>query len=196
MHVGRKTAKKLVLSLLIVGISSIVATPAFAADTVTCSPVYSSPIQPDEQWRYITVIKDAAWTPLTPLEGQPTNGTYVRVGDQLFNAKGSHRCASISFALGEKTGYENMPASVTFKIPITGSNDMAGAGWHGVSKPGYYTIDYTSNIKPTITLIQYRHKKNGYLESGEWGAWEKAQVYLKTYETLEIRAEMVAHEYK
>jgi hypothetical protein len=76
--------KSLWIILMVLVISDIASIRVYAKESVSCSGTFSYPTRPDEQWRFITVIKDPAWTKLASVEGQPTKGTYLEKGDSLF----------------------------------------------------------------------------------------------------------------
>lgn len=140
-----RMVKSLLIILMALVISDITSIPVHAKEDVSCSGTFSYPTRPDEQWRFITVMKDPVWTKLASVEGQPTKGTYLKKGDYLF----------YGIALKADTS-------------------------------GYYIIKAKKKIKPTITLIQYRHKN-----SAKWGSWEKKSVYSKTYSTVQSYSTLV-----
>lgn len=81
----KKIKNLLIISIFLV-MSNMSTIPVFAQDSITVgSAVYGyPPSSPTEEYRFITVVKDATWTSLETVEGQPTKGTYLKKGDSLF----------------------------------------------------------------------------------------------------------------
>lgn len=173
------------MSLILCGTMTI---PAFAKDTVTVSDTYnSSPSGGNQQHRFITVVKDPAWTKLKKISGQPTKGTYLKKGDMLFYTEGGGKSVSISFGVSLGSTYANASASVSFDVPLGKMNSTQYGKAMRASSPGYYIIKAKKKVQPTIKFIQYRNKQS----NGKWGAWGKPSVFSKNYKVIQAYSTLV-----
>lgn len=178
--------KSLLIVTLGLVISNVISAPAYAKDSTSTSYPFSYPTRPNEQWRFITVVKDSKWTKLTTVQGQPTKGTYLRKGDSLFYGESGGKKASISFGVGLGVKFANVSANVSFSVPLGKAHSSYFGKALKANKSGYYLIKAKKNIKPTIVFIQYRHKKNN-----KWGTWEKASFYSKDYKVIQSYSTLV-----
>lgn len=178
-----KQVTKLLLIVMILAISNIATIPIYAKDTITISKnIYNyPPNSPTEQFRFITVVKDSAWTKLETVEGQPTKDTYLKKGDSLFYGASGGKSIGISFGISLGVAYGNVGANVSFSVPLGKvSNSYYGKALKA-DKAGYYIIKAKKNIKPTIMFKQSRYKK----VDGKWGDWEKPILFSQSYEVIQ-----------
>jgi hypothetical protein len=186
MRKGMK--KRLLIILMALVISDISSIPVYAKDSVSYSSAYARPTKSDEQWRFITVVKDPLWTKLVTVEGQPTKGTYLKKGDSLFYGENGGKSIPISVGV---TIAKVVSVGVGFNIPMGKAYNTYYGKSLKADKSGYYIIKAKKKIQPTIKFIQYRHKQNGYLQNGKWGSWEKAKYYGKNYKVVKAYSTLV-----
>lgn len=176
----KKVFRFAIMSMFVLTLLSFKDTDVHAKDSVSYSDVYSQPTDNSTQWRFIYVTKDSMWTKNKRISGQPQKGTYLKKGDFLYYSESGGESCSLSFALGLSSGI--FSGNVSISVPIGKMGAVTtGTGLVAGSK-GYYVIKAKKQVKPTITLIQYR-KKNG----NKWGKWGRAQVYNKSYTVQKIK---------
>lgn len=172
MHINCKgKIRNLLIILAVLVLGNMMSIQVYAKDSVRCSSTFSYPTNSKEQWRFITVIKDPAWTKLATVQGQPTKGTYLKKGDYLFYGESGGKSVTISFGVGLGVKYANASASVSFDVPLGKAYNSYYGKALKANKSGYYVIKAKKYVKPTIVFIQYRHKK--VVENGELGKNQK-----------------------
>ena len=166
---------------------------AEAAQTVTYTK--GDIVDGTMEFRYITIV-ETKWTGLKTVAGQPKNGTYLKVGDQLSYADTTGGTnTTLSIGIGPTYGYS--AGSVSFTIPL---GKAVASKTFGVAKTanekGYYLLKAKKKVKCTVKLSQYRtvrytydssKKKSYYKATSDWGHTtlaKKSKEILKVYPML------------